>query len=99
MVMLRRFLPSPAMVVALVAVVLAAGGFASAQNGGGIPGPDGVLHVCYATPTGSVRVVPVGEACKSGERSLELEAPGNPLKQDAPIAFAVRTADADRCAP
>lgn len=93
--MLKRFLPSPAMAVALVAVVLAAGGFASARSGGGIPAPDGVLHACL-TPAGSVRVTPPEEACRAGERSLTLEAPGDPLTTDAPIAFAARSAGTKR---
>jgi ChpA-C len=94
--MLRRHLPSPAMVVALVALVLAAGGFASAQVGSGIPGPDGMLHACYATFGGALRAVAAGEACQSGERSLAIEAPGDALKGDAPLAFAARTSGSAR---
>ena len=52
-----------------------------------------MLHACYAT-RGAIRAVPAGEACKAGEKPLTLEAPGDPLKQDAPVAFAARSARA-----
>lgn len=64
--------PSPAMVVATLALAVAAGGIAWAA----IPGPNGVFTACYATSAGlvpsphergDVRLVQPGEACRSYE--------------------------------
>ncbi len=75
-------MPSPAMVVALIALVAGAGGIAAAQSGG-IPGPDGVVHACYtrtaspalsAPPAGALRVVAAGEACTAAESPLSFPA-------------------------
>ena len=60
---LRR--PSPSIVIATAALVLAAGGFAVAA----IPSRDGTIHACYKTEGGDVRVVK-GTTCKQGERAL-----------------------------
>lgn len=61
-----RFLPSPAMAVALVAVVLSATGLAVAA----IPDSKGVIHSCYAKSDGALRVVN-GTKCQSGEKKLK----------------------------
>lgn len=53
------------MAVAVVAVVLAAGGLAAAA----IPDSSGVIHACYAKSDGALRVVK-GSKCATGERRL-----------------------------
>jgi hypothetical protein len=57
--------PSPSMIVALAALVLAAGGFAVAA----IPEPNGTIHGCYKKDGGSLRVVK-GVQCHDDERAL-----------------------------
>ncbi len=57
--------PSPAMVLAIVAVILAAAGFAAAA----IPGPGGTIHACYAKTGGNLRVVN-GTKCGKAEKPL-----------------------------
>jgi hypothetical protein len=57
--------PSPSMIVAIAALVLAAGGFAVAA----IPSADGTIHGCYATKGGALRIVK-GTSCKAGEHPL-----------------------------
>jgi hypothetical protein len=54
------------MVVAIVALVFAAGGFAIAA----IPSADGTIHGCYKKDGGALRVVKGGGGCKAGERAL-----------------------------
>src|SRR3954454_20019347 len=61
-----RFLPSPAMAVALAAVVLGAAGLAVAA----IPGSKGVVHSCYSKHNGALRVVK-GTKCHKGEKKLK----------------------------
>jgi hypothetical protein len=99
-------LPSPSMVVALLALVLAAGGVAVAS----IPGPDGAVRACvatsgqigvgspltpYAVPKGSVRIIDSDASCGSGEKAVSLGAPQNPIA-DAPIVFGSRSANAKK---
>ena len=62
---LTRFRPSPAMGMALVAIVLSATGLAVAA----IPDSKGVIHSCYAKSDGALRVVS-GKKCQSGEKKL-----------------------------
>ena len=57
--------PAPATVIAIAALVLAAGGFAVAA----IPAADGTIHGCYATNGGQFRIVK-GTKCKQGEKAL-----------------------------
>lgn len=57
--------PSPASVLALVAVVLSATGLAVAA----IPDSKGVIHACYAKSGGALRVVS-GKKCEAGEKKL-----------------------------
>jgi hypothetical protein len=59
---LRGFVrtPSPATVMAFVAMVLAAGGFAFAA----IPDSKGVIHGCYQKKKGTLRVVSSESKCK-----------------------------------
>jgi hypothetical protein len=54
------------MVVALAALVLAAGGFAVAA----IPQEDGTIHSCYKKKGGKLRVVKGAGGCKDDERGL-----------------------------
>jgi hypothetical protein len=72
-----RFRPSGRVrLAALVAVVLglAAGGIAYAT----IPDADGVIHGCYKTVGGGLRVIDTdaGRACKEGETSLKWNVAG-----------------------
>jgi hypothetical protein len=53
-------------VVAIMALVLAAGGFAIAA----IPAADGTIHGCYKKDGGALRVVKGSGGCKAGERAL-----------------------------
>jgi hypothetical protein len=97
----RRFRPTPAMVVALIALVAAVGGIAAARPGHGGIGANGVVRVCRAetrlvvsgvvTAPGALRVIGAGESCRSGEQSLLLRAAGDRVTEDVPIAFAART--------
>lgn len=105
--MVSTRLPSPSMAVALLALVLAAGGVAVAS----IPGPDGSIKACvadggrigigselspYAVPKGTLRVVDSGASCGSGETPLTIGAPENPVTEDPPLVFAARTATSKR---
>lgn len=58
--------PSPAMVVAIVAFVAAATGFAAAS----IPNSKGTITGCYSKKTGALRVVDEAQKCKTSERRL-----------------------------
>jgi hypothetical protein len=57
--------PSPALVVALLALFVAVSGFAIAK----IPGKGGVIHACYKKKGGAVRVVN-GTKCPRGAKAL-----------------------------
>jgi hypothetical protein len=100
-------LPSPSMVVALLALGVAAGGVAAAS----IPGPDGAIRACvaddgqigigaplvpYAVPKGSLRVIDSGASCGSGETPLMIAAPQPPVSGDPTLALAARTKKAKR---
>jgi hypothetical protein len=67
---MRRILrcrPSPAMVVASLALLVALGGVAFAS----IPGPGGKIKACYRKSTGGLRVIDSGKSCsKKKERTL-----------------------------
>jgi hypothetical protein len=54
--MLKRFLPSPALMVAVAALVVALGGVAYAT----IPDSGGVIHGCYLNAVGTLRVIDTG---------------------------------------
>jgi hypothetical protein len=66
---LRR--PSPALVVASLALLLALGGVTYAS----IPGPDGTIHSCVDT-RGAVRVIDSSAACNSNEQTLDFAQTG-----------------------
>lgn len=57
--------PSPAMAVALLALVIAASGAAVAA----IPS-NGTINGCYSTKTGALRVIDSGQSCSKGETPL-----------------------------
>lgn len=65
-----RFRPSPAMIVAIAALVVALTGAAVAA----IPNPDGSVDTCYRDADGKLRVIDagVGEDCKKHETPLSL---------------------------
>ena len=65
-------LPSPALVVASIALVVAVGGAAFAA----IPGPDGIVKTCYTTATGALRVIDSTAACNSVETELLINQTG-----------------------
>ena len=54
------------MIVAIAALVLAAGGFAIAA----IPSADGTIHGCYKKDGGDLRIVKGAGGCKASERAL-----------------------------
>jgi hypothetical protein len=58
--------PSPAMIVALVALFISATGVAVAA----IPGGNGVIHACYNKKGGALRAVSGGKSCPRGTRAL-----------------------------
>jgi hypothetical protein len=66
---LRR--PSPALVVASLALLLALGGVTYAS----IPGPDGTIHSCVDA-RGAVRVVDSSATCNSSEQALDFAQTG-----------------------
>jgi hypothetical protein len=62
-----RHRPSPAMTVAVIALLVAVGGVAVAS----IPGPGGTIKACYAKRTGALRVIDSAKRCSSRrERTL-----------------------------
>ena len=71
-----RFRPSPAMVVAIAALVVTLGGVAYAT----IPDSNGVIHGCYNSGTsrimgtGSLRVIDTGGTCASNETAINFAA-------------------------
>jgi hypothetical protein len=58
----RRFRPSPALVVALIALVAAVGGFAVAA----VPDKQGRIEACYVKKTGAVKLLTKGTKCPRG---------------------------------
>jgi hypothetical protein len=66
--------PSPSILVALAALVVAAGGVAVAA----IPGSDGTIQGCVKTANGDLRVVDSANDCRASERSLEWNREGPP---------------------
>jgi hypothetical protein len=62
-----RHLPSPAMAVALIALLVALGGVAVAS----IPGPGRVIKACYSKSTGTLRAIDSKKRCsRKVERTL-----------------------------
>ena len=64
---ITRYRPSPAMVVASLALLVALGGVAFAS----IPGPGGTVKGCYSKSTGALRVIDSKKSCsRKRERAL-----------------------------
>ena len=61
---LRKFSPSPALVVAAIALVAAAGGFAIAA----VPDKQGRIEACYVPKTGAVKLLVKGKKCPRGQK-------------------------------
>lgn len=83
--MLTRFrrragAPSPATVIALIALTVALGGVGYAA----IPSRDGTINGCYSTATGTLRVVDPGEKkkCGDGEKGLAWKTGKNVRSED-----------------
>lgn len=68
-----RLRPSPALAVALAALLIAIGGVAFAS----IPGSNGVIKGCYANRDGALRVIDSAQSCPvgAGETPLSLLSP------------------------
>jgi hypothetical protein len=66
--------PSPALVVAVIALVVAASGVAVAA----IPGPGGNIHACYSQRDGTLRVVDHDVFCRAGTKRLVWNQKGPP---------------------
>jgi hypothetical protein len=61
------------MVVALIALIVAVGGVATAA----IPGSNGVVKACYSKSTGSLRVIDSGKSCsRKREKTLSINQKG-----------------------
>jgi hypothetical protein len=72
--MLRRMpRPSPALVVAVIALVVAAGGGAMAA----LPDSDGTIHGCVGA-RGALRVIEPPTTCEAGEAPLDFNQTGPP---------------------
>ena len=69
--------------VALAALFFALGGTAYAALGG-IPDSHGVIHACFKTKTGAVRVVQAGAKCGKGERAISWNQQGKTGKAGQP---------------
>src|SRR2546423_8212482 len=65
--------PSPAMVIALLALVLAMGGFAVAQSG---RGSGGTIRGCADKKTGVLRVLKARGKCNRRERAISWQQQG-----------------------
>src|ERR687888_1026797 len=60
----------------LCIAVFAAAAASVAVAGGGIPGPDGVIHACRKVEGGALRAVRAGVRCRTGERALRWNVQG-----------------------
>jgi hypothetical protein len=63
---LAKQMPSTAVLVALIALVLAIGGTAIA----GLPGQDGAISACYRKQGGALRVIAGSKSCAKGEKQI-----------------------------
>lgn len=63
--------------IGAVVTVLAAGGAVAAS----IPGPDGIIHGCYNSSSGNLRVIEGTESCRSSELALNWSQNGRPGPQ------------------
>jgi hypothetical protein len=81
-------------VIAVVALALTAGGVAVAA----IPDSKGVIHACYATKGGAVRVVG-GDGCHKGERKLAWNRKGRPGLKNVAVRSKSMVLRWDSCTP
>lgn len=77
---LRKFAPSPALVVSVVALVAAVGGIAIAA----VPDKQGRIEACYVKKTGAVRLLVKGTKCPKGQKLVRWSqtGPANVAGQD-----------------
>ena len=76
---MRRLLKSRIFLAALSsAVTLALASGAALAAVGVIPGEDGIIHACYKTQDGQLRVVAAGAACDPSETALQWNQSGSP---------------------
>lgn len=68
----------------LCVAVFAAAAAGVAVAGGGIPGPDGVIHACRKVEGGALRAVRAGSHCRAAERALRWNVRGVAGPQGAP---------------
>ena len=66
MKLIRRFRPTPATGIALVALMVALGGAAFAA----IPDSGGTVHACYQKANGNLRAVESESECRNNENPL-----------------------------
>ena len=88
---LRRFRPSPAMAVALMALVVAVGGVAFAT----IPDSSGTFHGCVVKASGKLRVVESAGDCRSNERAIAWNEQGPPGPPGGAVVARMRSAPVD----
>ena len=83
--LLGRFRPSPALIVATVALVVALGGVAYAT----IPDSGGIIHGCYLNSNGALRLIDTGagQRCSANEKTVQWNQTG-PAGPPGPSAFA-----------
>ena len=72
MKLIRRFRPTPATGIALVALMVALGGAAFAA----IPDSGGTVHACYQKSNGNLRAVESESDCRNNENPVALSAAG-----------------------
>jgi hypothetical protein len=81
-----RHRPSPAMVVALAALVVAVGGVAFAT----IPDSSGTIHGCFQKANGNLRVVESATDCRSSEIAISWNSQGPPGSPGANVVARLR---------
>ena len=85
MIQILRYRPSPAMAVALVALLVALGGVAFAT----IPDPSGEIHACFKKANGDLRLVDSAAGCRNNEKAVEWSQRGPKGDPGAPGGSAV----------
>ena len=86
----REHRPSPAIAIALAALVVALGGAAFAA----IPDSNGVIHACYQKRSGELRVVEDSQDCRRNrEQPIEWNQQGPPGPPGQNVAFDEETAE------
>ena len=89
---MKRIIRRPlALVVALGATLLAAGGIAWAA----IPDSTGAINACYATSNGKLRAVDTPTDCGGGERAIALGGPTRAYSSHPPGTVVLGTTSSD----